>query len=116
DRIAASPGQEQLAVRRKAVHPVLSVAVRDEDVTVRRLNRASRHVERRAWRPRLARRSQHQQYLARWRMPGDGVAARVSDENLVLIVHPDRVRRRELEIPVAVQRAVWVKHDDPPLA
>ena len=116
DRIAASPGQDQLALRRKAVHPVLSVAVRDEDVAVRRLNRAGRHVERRAWRTRLARRSQRQQHLAGRRMPGDGVQAGVGDEHLVLIVHPDRVRRRELEIPVAVQRAVRVEHDDPPLA
>src|SRR5579859_299991 len=116
DRIAASPGQDQLTVRRKAVHPVLSVAVRDEDVAVRRLNCAGGHVERRARRPRLARRPQHPQHLTRWRMPGDGVQAGVGNEHLVLIVHPDRVRRRELEIPVAVQRAVWVEHDDPALA
>src|SRR5260221_5313382 len=49
-------------------------------------------------------------------MPGDGVEPGVRDELLVLIVHPNRVRRRELEIPVDVQRAVWVEHDDPPLA
>src|SRR6266542_5930592 len=49
-------------------------------------------------------------------MPGDGVEAGIGDEHLVLVVHPDRVRRRELEIPVALQRAVWVERDDPPLA
>src|SRR5258708_4078738 len=49
-------------------------------------------------------------------MPGDSVEPGVGDEHLVLIVHPNRVRRRELEIPVDVQRAVWVEHDDPPFA
>src|SRR5262245_4381103 len=43
DRIASSPGKDQFTLCRKAVDPVLSVAVRNEDVAVGGLNRSGRH-------------------------------------------------------------------------
>src|ERR1051326_4425877 len=112
-RIPSSPGKDEFALCRKAVDPVLPVAVGDENVAVRGLKRGGRHVEwlaRPAW---LTWRPKCQQDLAGRCVPGDGMQAGVGDEPLVPLVDPDCVRRRELEVPVAVQRAVRIENDDP---
>src|SRR5262249_13410880 len=83
DRIAPAPGVDQLALWRKAVNPVLSVAIRDEDVAVRGLDRAGGHVERLARGTRLAWRPERQQHFTGWRVTGDRVQAGIRDEDLV---------------------------------
>src|SRR5262249_8490210 len=45
DRVTAAEGEEVLAPGREAMDPVLAVAIRDEDVTVGRLDGVGRHVE-----------------------------------------------------------------------
>src|SRR5262249_6323106 len=46
NRIAATEGEEMLALRREAVDQVLAVPIRDEDIAIGRLDRMGWHIER----------------------------------------------------------------------
>src|SRR4029078_7812431 len=90
---AGAEREDVLATGTEAVDPVLAVAVRDDDVAVGRLHCVGRSVERRAWRTDLVPGAERHQHLAGRRMLGDDVVAGIGVEKLVVLVHPEAVRR-----------------------
>src|SRR5581483_3543213 len=99
---------------REAVNPVLTVAVRYQQIAVRGLFRPRWHVEGGARLARLALRAERHQHFAGRRMLRDRVEAGVADEDLVVAVDPDPVRRREDVAPVRVLGSIRVEHQDVP--